>query len=80
MTELIEQVEQSTAGDLDLAAWLIEDIVLAIRRTRDPGMLLSVLLQGIVSIIQERLSVLHRRDAAISLCGVLWDRLNRDRD
>lgn len=78
VTELIEQVKRSTGGDLDVAAWLIEDVVLAIRRMGDPAILMGILLQGLVTTMEERLPLPDRRDAAIALCSVLWDRINQD--
>jgi hypothetical protein len=77
VTQLIEQVEQSAARDVDIAHRLIEDIVMAVRTDTDPSLLIGVLLEGIAEAVLELLPAPERRDTGIALCGLLWDRISQ---
>lgn len=78
VTDLIEQVELSATLDVCVAARLTEDIMLAIQSKADPSLLIGVLLEGIAQAVLERLPAAERRDTAIALCGLLWDRVGRN--
>ncbi len=77
VTELIEQIEDAASRDAGLAARLIEDIILAIQVVAEPSLLMGILLEGMAETVLERLSEEERRETAIALCTLLWDRINQ---
>jgi hypothetical protein len=76
VTELIAQVERSATHDVQTSARLIEEIMLAIGWVTDPSLVLGMLLEGLVETVLVRFPVPERRDTAIALCSLLWDRIN----
>jgi len=77
VTELIEQVENAAERDAGLAGRLIEDIILAIQVVAEPSLLMGILLEGMAETVLERLSEKERRETAIALCALLWERINQ---
>lgn len=75
--ELIERIEDATERDADLAGRLIEDIIFAIKVVAEPSLLMGILLEGMAETVLERLSGEERRETAIALCALLWDRINQ---
>ncbi|HTI81196.1 MAG TPA: hypothetical protein VL614_12175 [Acetobacteraceae bacterium] len=78
VTELIERIEDASARDADLAGRLVEDILVAINVVAEPSLLMGILLEGLAETVLERLSEEERRETAIALCTLLWDRINQD--
>jgi hypothetical protein len=77
VTEMIEQIKDAASRDAGLAARLIEDIILAIQIVAEPSLLMGILLEGMAETVLERLSEDERRETAIALCTLLWDRINQ---
>lgn len=77
VTQLIEQIEDAASRDAGLAGRLIEDIMLAIQVVAEPSLLMGILLEGMAETVLERLSEEERRETAIALCTLLWDRINQ---
>jgi len=77
VTELIEQMNQAVTRDAALTGRLIEELALAIQTMADPFALMGMLLEGVAETVLERLPESERRDTAIALCSMLWDRINR---
>jgi hypothetical protein len=77
ISDLIERVERATARDEGLAVQLIEDILLALQNRTNPSLLTGILLEGIAQTVLELLPEDERRNAAIALCGLLWDRVSQ---
>ena len=78
VTELIEQVELSATRDVCLAAQLTEHVTRAIQSKADPLLLIGILLEGIVQTVLQGLPAPERRETAIALCGLMWDRISQD--
>lgn len=77
VSELIERIEAATACDADVAGRLVEEIICAIKVVAEPSLLMGLLLEGIAETVLERLPEGERRETAIGLCALLWDRINR---
>jgi hypothetical protein len=75
--DLIERIEDASARDADIAGGLVEDILFAIKVVADPSLLMGILLEGMAETVLERLSGDERRETAIALCTLLWDRINQ---
>jgi hypothetical protein len=77
VAELIERVEDTATRDAELTGRLIEDIVSAIPVVAEPTLLMGILLEGLAETVLDRLSAEERRETAISLCTLLWDRIHQ---
>ena len=79
VTELIQQIEHSAAGDGEAMTRLIGDIKCAIQTESDPWLLMGVLLEGIVQTALERLPAREQQQTRVALLTLLWDRIKPHR-